>query len=49
MTKNLAKELHEKHAKDIRDGTLACWREDVKNDPSVTLSDHELEWFELVN
>jgi hypothetical protein len=37
MTKNTQKELFEKHTKDIRTGSLTCWKEDVKSDPSVTL------------
>ena len=39
MTKNTAKELYEKHADEIRTGSLACWKEDVKSDPSVTMFD----------
>ena len=35
MTKNLNRELHVKHADNIRNGTLACWREDVKSCPFV--------------
>jgi hypothetical protein len=37
MTKNTPKELHEKHTANIRNGTLTCWKEDVKSDPTVKL------------
>jgi hypothetical protein len=35
MTKNLPGDLHQKHEDVIREGTMTCWREDVKSDPSV--------------
>ena len=35
MTKNLPRSLHEKHTNAIMTGTLQCWREDVRSDPSV--------------
>ena len=35
MTKNLPRDLQQKHADEIREGTMTCWREDVKSDPSV--------------
>jgi len=34
-TKNTPRELHEKHSTMIRNGTLQCWKEDVKTDSSV--------------
>ena len=37
MTKNAARELFEKHSRNIRNGILAYWEEDVKSDPSVTM------------
>ena len=37
MTKNTPRAIHFRHTKSIRSGTLTCWREDVKSDPSVTL------------
>jgi hypothetical protein len=37
MTKNVAKELGEKHTHAIRNGYLAYWGEDVKSDPSVIM------------
>jgi hypothetical protein len=37
MTKNTTKEIFEKHSTDIRNGTLTCWKEDVKSDPTVIL------------
>ena len=37
MTKNLGRELFEKHTESIRTGSLTCWKEDVKSDPSVTI------------
>jgi len=36
-TKNTEKATHDKHANSIRNGTLKCWMEDVKADPSVRL------------
>jgi hypothetical protein len=35
MTKNTTRDIHEKHTKKIRKGTLAFWREDVTQDRSV--------------
>jgi hypothetical protein len=35
MTKNLPRNLHEKHTEAMMTGTLQCWREDVRSDPSV--------------
>ena len=35
LTKNTAKDTFEKHTKKIREGTLDCWKEDVKTDSSV--------------
>jgi hypothetical protein len=37
FTKNTTREIHEKHTPMIRNGSLMCWKEDVKGDPSVTL------------
>jgi hypothetical protein len=37
ITKNTPRSIHEKHTAMIRSGTLTCWRDNVKNDPSVTL------------
>jgi len=34
-TKNVSVKLFEKHAKDIEDGTLQCWREDVKTNTTT--------------
>jgi hypothetical protein len=34
-TKNTPRDLHEKHSTMIRDGTLQCWKEDVKTDATV--------------
>ena len=31
LNKNCPEKLHTKHAKNIRDGTLDCWREDVED------------------
>ena len=39
MTKNAVNELFQKHTEDIRNGLLACWKEDVKSDDSVTIYD----------
>ena len=36
MTKNTSREIHDKHTKQIRNGTLPFWKEDVKQDSSVT-------------
>jgi hypothetical protein len=36
MTKNTTRDVHEKHSKSIRKGTLEFWKEDVKQDASVT-------------
>jgi uncharacterized membrane protein len=38
MTKNTTREIHDKHAQQIRNGTLPFWNEDVKQDSSVTES-----------
>ena len=35
LTKNTPKAIYEKHASAIRDGTLSCWKEDVKADTTV--------------
>jgi hypothetical protein len=35
MTKNTTRDIHEKHAKNIRNGTSAFWKEDVTQDRSV--------------
>jgi hypothetical protein len=35
MTKNTTRDVHEKHSKSIRKGTLEFWKEDVKQDSSV--------------
>ena len=37
MTKNAARELFEKHSRNIRNKLLAYWEEDVKSHPSVTM------------
>jgi hypothetical protein len=34
-TKNTDKQTHDRHATNIRNGTMKCWMEDVKADPSV--------------
>ena len=39
MTKNTTKDIYQKHSDDIQSGSLACWKEDVKSDPSVTMFD----------
>jgi hypothetical protein len=39
MTKNTGKDLYQKHTEEIRTGSLACWKEDVKSDPTVTMFD----------
>lgn len=31
LTKNLAEKEFDSHAKDVMNGTLACWKEDVRN------------------
>ena len=36
LTKNTPKAIYEKHASTIRDGTLSCWKEDVKADTPVS-------------
>jgi hypothetical protein len=36
MTKNTTREVHDKHTQHIRNGTLLFWKEDVKQDSSVT-------------
>jgi hypothetical protein len=36
MTKNSTTEVHDKHTQKIRNGTLPFWKEDVKQDSSVT-------------
>jgi hypothetical protein len=37
MTKNIPRAIHFQYTKGIHSGTLTCWREDVKSDPSDTL------------
>jgi hypothetical protein len=37
FTKNTPRELHETHTTKIKNGTLDCWKEDVKNDASVKI------------
>ena len=39
MTMNKTKDIYQKHSDNIRSGSLACWKEDVKSDPSVTMFD----------
>ena len=39
MTKNTGKDLYQKHTEAVRTGSLACWKEDVKSDPTVTMFD----------
>jgi hypothetical protein len=36
MTKNTTRDIHDKHSKSIRNGTLEFWKEDVKQDSSVS-------------
>jgi len=36
MTKNTTRDIHEKHSKNIKNGTLDFWKEDVKQDDTVT-------------
>jgi hypothetical protein len=36
MTKNTPREIHDKHTRQVRDGALPFWKEDVKQDGSVT-------------
>jgi hypothetical protein len=36
MTKNTPREIHDKHTQKVRDGTLPFWKEDVKQEGSVT-------------
>jgi hypothetical protein len=38
ITKNTTREVHDKHTQQIRNGTLPFWKEDVKQDSSVTES-----------
>jgi hypothetical protein len=40
ITKNTTKDIHDKHIKQIRNGTLSFWKEDVKQDSSVTEITH---------
>jgi hypothetical protein len=35
MTKNMTRDVHNKHSKRIRKGTVEFWKEDVKQDSSV--------------
>jgi hypothetical protein len=37
LTKNTTRDIHERHTTKIRNGTLDCWKEDVKTDASVRL------------
>jgi hypothetical protein len=36
MAKNTIRDVHDKHLQQIRNGSLPFWREDVKQDSSVT-------------
>jgi hypothetical protein len=36
MTKNTTRDVHDKHTQQVRDGTLPFWKEDVKQDGSMT-------------
>jgi hypothetical protein len=36
MTKNTTRDVHDKHSKSIRKGTSQLWKEDVKQDSSVS-------------
>jgi hypothetical protein len=36
MTKNMTRDVHDKHSKSIRKDTLEFWKEDVKQDTSVS-------------
>jgi hypothetical protein len=40
MTKNTTKDIHDKHIQQIRNGSLPFWKEDVKQDISVTEFSH---------
>jgi hypothetical protein len=40
MTKNTTKDIHDKHIKQIRNSSLPLWKEDVKQDSSVTEFTH---------
>jgi hypothetical protein len=40
MTKNTMKDIHDKHIQQIRNGSLPFWKEDVKQDRSVTEFTH---------
>jgi hypothetical protein len=36
MTKNTTRDIHERHTENIKNGTLDFWKEDVKQDRTVT-------------
>jgi hypothetical protein len=36
MNKNTPREIHDKHTQQVRDGALPFWKEDVKQDGSMT-------------
>jgi hypothetical protein len=36
MTKNTPREIHDRHTHQVKDGALPLWKEDVKQDGSVT-------------
>jgi hypothetical protein len=36
MTNNTTRDVHDKHTQQVRDGTLPLWKENVKQDDSVT-------------
>jgi hypothetical protein len=36
MTKNTMRDIHDKHTQQVGDGTLPFWKEDVKQDSSMT-------------
>jgi hypothetical protein len=40
MTENATKDIHDKHIKQIKHGLLPFWKEDVKQDSSVTEFTH---------
>jgi hypothetical protein len=40
MTKNTTKDIHDKHIQNIRHGSLSLWKQDVKQDSSVTEFTH---------
>jgi hypothetical protein len=40
MKKNTTKDIHDKHIKQIRNGSLPLWKEDVEQDSSVTEFTH---------